>query len=405
MRDREVRRSIFPYLWVAACFAAVIMVTLAAGGRGAVLEGQSTALLPTLQDQLRQAIAAGDPVRSKQIVGEILAQPRLNLDFLLRLGIQLAQQGNFVEAALVFSRSVELYPGAFEAHYNLALAEVAQQHYKEARATLRTTAAANDEQRIALRYLRGKIEGEIGETRRAQRDLQAAFDARPNHENYALDLGLLDLRTYRYPEAASVFAKSLSFQPHSDYLALGLGLAQFLAGETTQSRVTTQQLLRRNPQLSAARLMLAYSLHIDGNDAAAESITQPGLAAKQAHPYLDYLDAVILLRLHSRDYARILAELKSAQQGVPRCSLCYVAESKAHQQMGASAEALGDLKVAIQMDPGLPEAWYRLAIVEASLGHHAEAANARSRFSSLKTQHSSRETEMLRSAFMKSLSN
>jgi tetratricopeptide (TPR) repeat protein len=361
--------------------------------------------LSSLQTQLDQAINRKDPLRAQKILSGILAHRNLTLDFLMRLGMHLAEGGNYAEASRVFSRSAELYPQSFESHYNLALAELAQQRDAEASAALQAARPVNDEQRFARQYLQGKIEAARGENSAARQDLQSAFEARPNNENYALDLGLLDLETSDYRQAVSVFAKGLSRNSSSQYLALGLALGQFLAGETAASRATSERLLRQHPELSSARLLLAYSLYVEGNFTAAGAVTRHGIEAPGSHPYLDYLDAAVLLKLHSSNAPRILRELNVAEAGIPKCSLCYVAASKAHQQMQSPEDALRDLKTAVQLDPALPEAWYHLAQVEDSLGHHAEAATARSRFAKLKTERSSREDEMLRAAFMKSLSN
>lgn len=360
--------------------------------------------LSSLQAQLDQAMNRKDHLRAQKILSSILAQHNLTLDFLMRLGMSFAEGGNYAEASQVFLRCGELYPRSFESHYNLALAELAQQRDAKASAALRAARPVNDEQRVARQYLQGKIEAAMGENSAARSDLQSAFEARPGNENYALDLGLLDLRTSKYRQAVSVFAGGLSYHSNSEYLTLGLALGQFLAGETAANRATSERLLQRHPDLSAARLLLAYSLYVEGNFNAAGAVTRQGIEAPGSNPYLDYLDAAILLKLHSPHASRILRELDVAEAGIPKCSLCYVAASKAHQQMQAPEDAMRDLKTAVQLDPGLPEAWYHLAQVEDSLGHYSEAVTARSRFAKLKAERSSREDEMLRAAFMKSLS-
>ncbi|MGH9430668.1 MAG: tetratricopeptide repeat protein [Terriglobia bacterium] len=382
-----------------------VLILLPFEMQGAAAPWQAGTSLASLQAQLDRALDHEDHLQSQQIVRDILAQPNLTLDFLLRLGIRLAEAGNYAEASLVFGHGVARYPQSFEAHYNLALADLAQQRYREARSALQAARALNGEQQVALQYLRGKIEASLGDASAAKQDLQAAFHNRPNNESYALDLGLFDLRTYAYRPAVTVFSQGLAHNPHSEYLELGLALGQFLAGETAKSRATTERLLQHHPHLSAAQLLLAYSLYIDGKFAAAGTITRQGAESQGPHPYLDYLDAAIALKLHSSNHARSLAELKRAEQEIPQCSLCYVAESKVHQEMNARDNALKDLQTAVQLDPALPEAWYRLAIVEDLLGRHAEAADARSRFENLKAKRSSQENEMLRSAFIKSLQN
>lgn len=386
--------------WCVFCAALCALPGLALSARTAA---QSLASPLALAAQMRQEIRQGNLQESTQTVRKILSQQGLGRDFLKRLGIYLARQGLYGDAQRVFSRTVQLYPGSFEARYDLVLADLARQQSVKAQSDLAATPAGSGDQKVALQYLRGKVESQLGQTAAARRDLEAAFHAQPEAENYALDLGLVELKQFDYRGAVSTFAASLNDNPKSTYLALGLALAQFLAGETSESQKTSERLVAENPHWTPARLLLGYSLYIGGRYAAAQTIMDQRSGTHNAHPYLDYLDAVIGLKLHSQDYPRILSELESAEYGIPKCALCYVAASKARQQIGQPQGALRDLRTALQLDPTLPEAWYRLAVVEESLGHPTEAARARSRFSELKTAKANHEEDMLRSAFMNSL--
>jgi tetratricopeptide (TPR) repeat protein len=88
---------------------------------------------------------------------------------------------------------------------------------------------------------------------------------------------------------------------------------------------------------------------------------------------------------------------------MPACSLCYLAQSKAHQKMGERDAATADLEKALEMDSMFAEAWYRLASLYDQAGRHAEAQQARRRFEDLKGNKADRETEMLRDVFLKTL--
>jgi predicted Zn-dependent protease len=382
-----------------------VLILLLLRLQAAASQAPAGASLASLQARLEQALRHGDRAQSQRIVSDILSQRNLTQDYLLQLGIHLAEGGYYDEGSAIFARCSTLYPSSFECHYNLALAELGQQHASRAREALRSAYPANEEQRVAIQYLRGKIEAALGEASEAKDDLQAAFKRRPGNENYALDLGLFYVRTYAYRQAVDVFTQGLAHHPDSEYLALGLALAQLQTGEMAQCRATTEHLLDEHPHLSAARLLLAYSLYLEGKFAAAEPVARQGLESPEPHPYLDYLHAAIELKLHSSNYTQMLAELTDAERGIPNCALCYVAASKVHQEANARGDALKDLQTAVHLDSVFPEAWYRLSIVEDSLGRHADAANARSRFKSLKASHSDLEDEMLRSAFVKSLNN
>src|SRR5712692_1581289 len=188
----------------------------------------------SLATALAQALARGENQRASELLRQLLERPQLDADLLLRLGIELAQRELYASAARAFARCAQEHPQVFEAHYNLALAEFAEQNFTPALAALDAAPHGSKPQQLARLYLRGKIENALGKATEAERDLAAAFSGAPRQENYALDLGLLYLRQRVYPRAAEVFERGASFHPRSPYLALGLGLAQFLGGREPQ---------------------------------------------------------------------------------------------------------------------------------------------------------------------------
>src|SRR5439155_22437497 len=134
-----------------------------------------------------------------------------------------------------------------------------------------------------------------------------------------------------------------------------------------------------------------------------EKATAQGLAAPTPSPYVYYLHVSLLLKLRATDYERMLRELSLAEQGIPECSLCALAESKIHQALGHVPAAIADLERAVKRDPNFSEAWYRLALLYERAGRPQDAEQGRARHSRLKAQESDREAQMLRQVFMKSL--
>jgi Flp pilus assembly protein TadD len=110
-----------------------------------------------------------------------------------------------------------------------------------------------------------------------------------------------------------------------------------------------------------------------------------------------------MLKLHSREHERIFRELAIAENDIPSCSLCYLAQSKAHQEVGDLEAAIADLESAVRLAPDYAEAWYHMAYLYERLGRHAQAARARQRFQELKARKENHETEMLRNAFIQTL--
>ncbi|HLW79870.1 MAG TPA: tetratricopeptide repeat protein, partial [Terriglobia bacterium] len=209
----------------------------------------------SLERQAHTSLAQSSGSSAAESLDKLLDEPHPGSDVLLHAGIAFAKKGLFPEAARVFTRCVRDYPALFEGHYNLALAELAQDHFSQAFAAIDQAPAHSGEESTARSYLRGKIEAGMGRTQPALQDLSAAFEKAPGRENYALDLGLIDLETHAYPESEHVFARGSALNPQSTYLWLGLALAQFLGGHTSQSLESSRRALALDPGFSPARLL------------------------------------------------------------------------------------------------------------------------------------------------------
>jgi tetratricopeptide (TPR) repeat protein len=391
-----------------ALFAAcdVLTPSIAApflGGSSPPHPAQSAPATTALESLIEAALDEGRNSDAQALLHSLLKQNQIDPDALLRIGIGFAQKGLYDDAALAFARCGKDHPETFEAHYDLALAEVARRRYVEAFRALGAARARNSRERLALLYLRGKIENSSGQLRQAGTDLAAAFTGDPSNENYALDLGLYDLQHNAYPDAARVFRQARTFHPDSLFAALGLALAQYLSGSMPVFVATCRQLLAAHPDFAPARTLLAFGFYMQGNFRQAEQVTRRGLGSPASHPYLDYLDVAILLKLQSTDYARMLREISVAERQIPGCSLCFIAQSKIDDARGAKARAIQDLESAIKIDPAFSDAWYRLASLYDQTGERRQAAQARIRFTELKAAKSQSETDMLRGAFMRSL--
>ncbi len=363
-------------------------------------DGDSAVLL---ESSLETALAEGRNSEARALLHSLLKQSPINPDILLKAGVALAQKGLYAGAALAFKRCAREHPEIFEAHYDLALAEFALRHYAQAFSALESTHARSREEQLRLLYLRGKIENALGQSREASRDLTVAFSTDPSNESYALDLGLYDLQHNAYTEAAKVFAQARTFHPHSVFAGLGLALAQYLSGRIPDCILTCHNLLSGQPHFAPARTLLAFALYMQGSFREAEAVAKEGLAYSEPHPYLNYIDVATLLKLQSQDYKRMLAEIDTAERQIPTCSLCYLAQSKIDEAQGATGSAVEDLEDAVRLDPAFSEAWYRLAALYDQTGQHEKAMQARDHFTALKAAKSQKESDMLRSAFMRAL--
>jgi Flp pilus assembly protein TadD len=357
----------------------------------------------SLENQVAGALAQGAGAQASALLSKLLAEPSVDPNLLLRVGIGFAQRGMYSEAARAFARCVRDHPELFEAHYNLALAELGQNHLTEALSTIDRAPHNSEEASTARLYLRGKIEAGMGNETAAEKDLGSAFERNPKSENYALDLGLLYLRKHDYAQAERVFQRGDESNSRSPYLLLGLALAQFLRGEAQQSVEASRRLLEIEPGFSTARLLLSFTLYFDGDFDGARDALRKGLDVPNPDGYLYYLDAVILLKQHNREYPRILSDLAAAEKSIPDCALCFIASGKAREEQQDLRGALSDYETAVRLVPGLSEGWYHLASACDRLGRKTEAAQARSHFQQMKANDDEREKEMMRAVFLRGL--
>jgi Flp pilus assembly protein TadD len=379
----------------------LLFIVLVAFHHPYLVQSQQAGPAAPLEQKIDKALEQGATQQATRALEELLARSQLDSDVLLRVGIHFAQKGLYDQAASAFGRCTWDYPSIFEGHYNLALAELAEKHYAQALAAIGQAPQGSEGEAAAKLYLRGKIEADQGHTREAEQNLSSAFEREPGQENYALDLGMLYLRTHDYPHAESVFTRGFNRNPNSPYLLLGLALAQFLSGRIAQSVQTSRRLLALEPEFSPARLLLGFALYFDGDLAGARQVSSEGLKLPNPNPYLYYLEAATLLKQHTAEYPRILGDLSIAEAGIPACSLCYVASGKAREEEGDLTHALSDFEMAVQLGPGLSEGWYHLASAYDRLGKKDEATHAREHFHQMQQNEDESEKEMIRGVVLR----
>ena len=357
-----------------------------------------------LAGALDRALAAGQMEQARQTLEEILARPHLELEVLLETGAKLADRELFEPARAVFARAVSDYPRTFEARYNLALADFALRRFSEAQTALDGAGELSKEQQLAREYLRGKLYDALDQTDLAERSFLAALQGAPRQENYALDLGLYYLRRQLYAKALETLRTAAKYHADSIYLELGLGLAQVLGDDPPRAIATCRRILAKEPNFGSARLLLVVAFYMNGENQNCAAETAAAISRPGAPPYLYYLHAASLLRLNSKEYAVMLHDLDEANRGLPGCAFCYFAQSKVHQEMGDEAAAIADLEQLVtRVDPEFSQGWYRLANLYQHAGRQDDAAKARVRFRSIKTEQTDRETEYLRKVFLSAL--
>src|SRR5207249_713830 len=171
-----------------------------------------------LVESLEKALSQGKAENAHALLLQILKRPHLTSDFLLRVGIKVAERELYEEAAEAFHRCIQEHPEIFEAYYNLALADIAQQKWEAALAILQHAPQRSRAEVLACSYLRGKVEESQGKTSEAEHDLSDAFAGAPQNPSYGMELGLLYVHEHAYTQAATVFERAAGFNSGSSFL-------------------------------------------------------------------------------------------------------------------------------------------------------------------------------------------
>src|SRR5690348_8392690 len=220
----------------------------------------------TLAAAVDRAIAEGHPDEAQKALVELLELPHVELEVLLECGSKLAEGEHYEPARAVFARAAQEYPRNFEAHYNLALTDVALRRFDEARTALEAPAELSKDQQFAREYLRGKIYDATGEPASAERSFTAALAGAPREENYALDLGLFYLRQRQHAKARETLEAGVRYHPDSVYLLLGMALAQYLDNDPQGAAATCTRILTREPRFGPAQVLLAVAHYTSGEN-------------------------------------------------------------------------------------------------------------------------------------------
>jgi tetratricopeptide (TPR) repeat protein len=328
----------------------------------------------------------------------LYGQPEADL---LATGLKLSQQERYAEAADAFRQYLARNPRSFEARYDLALALFAIRQLDEARGAIDGATPENVAQTAARVYLLGKIDDAAGHRSRARGELATAFRTQPSEENFALDYGLFLVREENYPAAIAVFSSAADAHPRSEYVLLGLAMAQAFGGKRDAAAATCRRIISLDPRFSPALLLMAFSHYMSGQYAEAERAAASGLELPSPAPYLYYVHAAALLKTNSAAYPRMLADLDAAERGIPSCTLCWFVRSKVHEAAGDLQSAIADLNVLVaRVAPDFDQAWYRLALLYRRNGQNQEAQAARARFEKLRASRADPEVELARGSLL-----
>jgi tetratricopeptide (TPR) repeat protein len=319
---------------------------------------------------------------------------RASWDDLVQAGARFGDAGQFDAAKQAFKRALQARPDAYDARFNLAFVYYRQGNLQEALATLDKIDPQAAQGQWDYYYLRGKIDLALHQNQDAAAEMVKALQLQPGNESLCSDAGLLFFQFENFWKALAVYQACAAHLPDSAAIQTGLGLTYFRLGKYRDAMATFHKVLQAKPDADAAREALGFLLYIEGSLSEARAILEARAGAPDADYYLDYLNALVLLRLRpAGDHSDALHWLDETLRKNPHFAPAYFERARIWTAQSKPEKALADLERAIATDPHYAQPYYLIAQVDYKLGKKKEADEARQRFNALNSQREEKEQE------------
>lgn len=316
-----------------------------------------------------------DAAREKSLRELANRQPD-DFDVNHQLGQLLIAAGRAREAIPFLERAAAKDPANYESAYDLALANFEAGNYAIARDEATKLLATHDQ--ADLHHLLGDVDEKLGDSLEAVRQYQRAAELDPS-ESHLFDWGA-ELLLHHAPEPAmEVFSKGNRLFPGSSRMLLGLGAASFARGDYDEAVQRICRASDLNPNDSVPYQFL-------GKIEEAQSQPGPDLVEK-LHRYVtlqpksadaNYYYALGLWKLRNAAHGKgsateVESLLKTAIQINPQHAAAALQLGIVHSEQGAYKEAISDYRKALDADPGMEQAHYRLAQAYRQIGNSEKA--------------------------------
>ena len=292
------------------------------------------------------------------------------------LGKLLDDNGKVRDAIPYLERARELKASDYENSYDLALAYAHAGNSEQARDRAKALAVHRDT--AELHHLLGDVQEKLGNPLDAVREYQRAADLDPR-EPYVFDWGS-ELLLHHAPEPAlQVFTKGNRLFPHSVRMLIGLGVAFFSLGSYDQAVQRICEASDLDPNNSIPYLFLGkiQSAEAPPSEKIVEKL-QRFVAQQPDNAEANYYYAVGLLKLRaeSQNPARIAQVESLLERAIhldPKFGAAYLQLGILHSEEKDYPNAISDYQQAIQANPKMQEAHYRLAQAYRQVGDAVKA--------------------------------
>jgi tetratricopeptide (TPR) repeat protein len=379
--------------------------TTSLGGHGSdtILRTRETLAKETVS--LSKAPASNPPAavseREKSLRATVEREPS-SFDANHLLGKALDEDGKAREAIPFLDRAREIEPSDYQNSYDLALANVHAGNYERARDHARALIVHRDT--AELHHLLGDVQEKLGNSLEAVREYQQAAEMDPR-EPYVFDWGAELLLHHAAEPAVEIFTQGQRLFPRSERILIGLGAAWFARGAYDQAVQRICEASDLNPNDSVPYLFLGKMQRAEPapSEESAEKLRR-FVAQQPESAEANYYYAVGLWKLRKgpQDTVRT-AQIETLLRNVirldPKFAAAHLQLGILHSEQRDYPKAISDYRQAIQADPQMEEAHYRLAQAYRQTGDAAKAddqLNVYDRIAKESAQQAERERHEIR---------
>jgi tetratricopeptide (TPR) repeat protein len=313
--------------------------------------------------------------QSEKILREAAEREPGNFDANYRAGKLLVDGGKAREALPFLERASQLNPGSYESTYEKAVAYEALGEYENARANVHALLARQE--KAEVHHLLGNVEEKTGNPLPAVREYQRAAELNPS-EAYLFDWGA-ELLIHHAPEPAiEVFTKGNRLFPQAARMLVGLGAAEYARGfyEQAAQHLCAASDLKPDDQVPYRFMSKMQNVESPQAEAIGERLER-FVRLQPENPEANYYYALDLWkRRKSPDDSaipRVEALLQKAVRLEPKFSGAYLQLGILYAEQRNFSQAVAAYQRAIESNPRLEEAHYRLAQVYRQTGEEAKA--------------------------------
>jgi tetratricopeptide (TPR) repeat protein len=306
------------------------------------------------------------------------------------LGEFYVQAGRISKATEFLERAQRVDPSSYENGYDLSLAYIVTGRVADGRQLIRDLLKRKDT--AELHNLLGELEEKDGQFVAAENEYETAAHEDPSESNL-FDWGSELLMHRTLGPAVDVFQKATERYPNSPRLMIGLGMALYSRGNYDQAVKVLLKGADLNP--SDPRCYLFLSRAYDSSPSQADEVIQrfrrfaelqPG-DAKALYYYAMSLWKGKRAEDKDLDLHQIESLLKKSQSIDPKFAEAHLQLGNLYSAQGKYADAIPEYVRARELNPDLPDAYYRLGQAYVRTGQKDRAQQQFQVYQHLREQH------------------